>query len=358
MKKTMKKKVSPLSDLVLRWYRQHQRDLPWRRTRNPYFIWVSEIMLQQTQVETVIPYYKRFLAKFPTVESLAKASLQDVLKVWENMGYYARARHLHVAAQEIVARWSGKIPRTQKELLSLPGIGSYTAAAILSLAFGQPVPTVDGNVRRVICRLFLIQEPMDRSQTQRRVYKSAAELVPKNHVSFFNQGLMDLGSTICTPRNPSCNMCPIESRCTAKERGLQETLPVTRKRPPLPHKETTAGIIVDKQGRVLIVQRPESGLLAGLWKFPGGEKRPEETVQDALRRTVREELGVRVRIKKPVTSVKHAYTHFRLTLHAFQCRINSGRPQVLGCRRWRWSTFSGLSKFPFSKGDRKIIAVL
>ena len=358
MNKGMKKKGPLFSDLILRWYRRHQRDLPWRRTRDPYSIWVSEIMLQQTQVETVIPYYERFLAKFPTAESLAEASLQDVLKVWENMGYYSRARHLHLAAREIMAHWGGKIPKTQKELLSLSGIGSYTAAAILSFAFGQSVPTVDGNVRRVICRLFLIHEPIDRSRTQRRVYELAAELVPKNDASLFNQGLMDLGATICTPRHPSCDLCPLESLCMAKEQGLQETLPITRKRPPLPHKEMTAGIIVNKQGRVLIVQRPHAGLLGGLWKFPGGERMPDVTLENALRRSVREELGIRVKIKERLTSVKHAYTHFRVTFHAFQCAINGGRPRALGCRRWRWSTLSGLSDFPFSRVERKIIAVL
>lgn len=354
----MKKKASSISELVLKWYAKHQRDLPWRRTKNPYCIWVSEIMLQQTQVDTVLPYYRRFLSTFPTVESLAEAPLQDVLKVWENLGYYSRARHLHLAAKEITTRWGGHIPDTEKALLSLPGIGRYTAAAILSFAFGHQVATVDGNVRRVLCRLFALQEPLDQAGTLRRIARIAEELVPEAQSSPFNQGLMDLGATVCTPRKPSCKHCPLHSLCVARKQGFQDTLPMREKRPPLAHKDVTAGIIADRQGRLLVVQRPHSGLLGGLWKFPGGVRRPGETLQGALRRTVKEELGVRVQIKRPISSLKHAYTHFRVTFHAFQCGLNSGKPRALGCQRWQWTTVSGLSNIPFSKGDRKIIALL
>jgi A/G-specific adenine glycosylase len=354
----MKKKAPSISDLVLRWYGKHQRDLPWRRTKDPYRIWISEVMLQQTQVDTVLPYYRRFLSAFPSVKSLAEASLQDVLKIWENLGYYSRARHLHLAAKQITACWGGQIPDTEKALLSLAGIGRYTAAAILSFAFGQQVATVDGNVRRVICRLFAIQDPLDQADTLRRIDRIAEELVPKAHSSPFNQGLMDLGATVCSPRKPSCNACPLHSFCLAKKQGLQDTLPMRKKRSPLAHKDVTAGIVADRQGRLLVVQRPHSGLLGGLWKFPGGERKPKEALQSALRRSVKEEVGVRIQVKKPIASVKHAYTHFRVTFHAFQCELNGGKPRALGCHRWQWTTLSGLSKIPFSRGERKIIALL
>jgi A/G-specific adenine glycosylase len=351
----LKKNRTSISELVLQWYAQHQRDLPWRRTQNPYFIWVSEIMLQQTQVDTVLPYYERFLAAFPTVESLAEASLHDVLKVWENLGYYSRARHLHAAAREIKARWGGRIPDTEKALLSLPGIGRYTAGAILSFAFSQKAATVDGNVRRVLSRLFAIQEPLDQARTLRRIHTLAEELVPKSQSSPFNQGLMDLGATVCTPRNPACTLCPLQALCTAQEKGLEKRIPLKKKRSPLAHKDVTAGLIQDKQGRVLIVQRPASGLLGGLWKFPGGTRKPRESLEKALKRTIRDELGIKVDVQKPMTAVKHAYTHFRITLHAYQCRSNGGRPKALSCLRWQWTPPSDFALYPFSRADQKIM---
>jgi A/G-specific adenine glycosylase len=348
----------PITEKILIWYAQHQRDLPWRKTRNPYSIWVSEIMLQQTQVETVIPYYKRFLSRFPTIRSLATSSLDDVLKVWENLGYYSRARHLHAAAREVMTKGRGKIPKTLDGLRSLPGLGPYTSAAILSFAFGERIAAVDGNARHVICRLFAIKDSIHLGKTQRRISAIAAELVPEKDSASFNQGLMDLGAFICSPRKPSCDLCPLSSFCQAFGRGLQDSLPVNKKRDPLPHKDITAGIIADNKGRLLITQRPMIGLLGGLWKFPGGERIPKETLEDALKRSVREELGIRIRVKKRVLSVRHAYTHFRITLHAFHCRLEAGRPQALRCLRWRWAPRSDLNLFAFSKADREIIAAL
>lgn len=348
--------IHPITEKILIWYAQHQRNLPWRKTRNPYRIWVSETMLQQTQVETVIPYYKRFLSRFPTIPSLAKSSLDEVLKAWENLGYYSRARNLHAAAGEIMTKGKGKMPKTLEALLTLPGFGPYTAAAILSFAFGERIATVDGNVRRVICRLFAIKESIHLGKTQQRISAIAAELVPEKDSASFNQGLMDLGASICSPRKPSCHLCPLSDLCQAFGKGLQHSLPVNKKRDPLPHKDITAGIIADAKGRLLITQRPMRGLLGGLWKFPGGERIPKETLEDALKRSVREELDIRIRVRKRMPAVKHAYTHFRITLHAFHCDLEGGRPRALTCLRWRWVPPSHLNRFPFSKAERKIIA--
>ena len=356
MKTLSPKKPRALSTRISTWYRKHQRDLPWRRTRDPYAIWISEIMLQQTQVRTVIPFYERFLAAFPTVETLAGASGQEVLKVWENLGYYSRARHLHLAAKEIVTHWGGKIPKTRDDLLSLPGVGPYTAAAILSIAFGQRAAAVDGNVRRILARIFAVQEPIDQNRTLELISDLAEALVPeKGASSSYNQGIMDLGATICTPTRPACDLCPLTDLCLAFERGLQESLPVRKKRPPIPHREMTAGLIPDRQGRILIVQRAPRGLLGGLWKFPGGERMPDETLEAALQRHAREELGIRIRVDEAVASVKHAYTHFRITLHAFRCDRRSGDPRALGCAEWQWASLSSLKGFPFSKAERKVI---
>jgi len=312
-------------------------------------------MLQQTQVQTVVPYYERFLAAFPTVKALAVASEQEVLKVWENLGYYSRARHLHLAAGEIVRLWGGEFPETRDGLLSLPGVGQYTAAAVLSFAFGERVPTVDGNVRRVLCRVFAIRGRVDVRLTQRRIFDLAEKLVPDADSSGYNQGLMDLGATVCTPRRPSCPVCPLKLLCRAYREGLQEELPAVRKRGPLPHKEMTAAIIADRQGRMLVVQRPPRGLLGGLWKFPGGERGDGETLEGALQRHADEELGLRIRVREPAVSVRHAYTHFRITLHAFRCSRRSGTPRALGCTDWRWADSSSLGRLPFSKAERKVI---
>jgi A/G-specific adenine glycosylase len=346
-----------ISNQILKWYKHNQRNLPWRKTKDAYHILVSEMMLQQTQVETVIPYYHRFITQFPTVETLARASLQEVLKTWENLGYYARARHLHLAAKEMMDRSGGVIPDNEKELVSLPGIGVYTAAAILSIAFGRRVPAVDGNVRRVLCRLFAIRGPLEEAKTQKRIYNLAADLVPVK-ASLFNQGIMDLGATICTPRNPVCGGCPVRPSCLAYEKGLQETLPVTRKRGPLPHKQVTAGILCDTHDKLLIVQRPPKGLLGGLWKFPGGERGAGVSLQKSLEKVIQMELGIEIRVGEKIAAVKHAYTHFRITLHAFRCTLRRGAPKALNCQSWQWSDPRSLDDFPFSKVDRKIMAFL
>ena len=347
-----------IAELILAWYARHQRDLPWRKTLDPYHIWVSEVMLQQTQVETVIPYYRRFLSYFPTVQALASASLPEVLKVWENMGYYARARNLHAAAKEIMKRFQGEIPQTWNDLTALPGIGDYTAGAILSVAFGQAAAAVDGNVRRVLCRLFAVETPLHESQTQQHLWDLAWELIPIKRAGRFNQGLMDLGATVCMSKKPACGLCPIQDCCRAYERRLQDVLPVTRKRSPIPHRQVTAGLIWNDCGQLLIARRPDQGLLGGLWKFPGGEQNPGESLPKCLCRHVREELGVQVRVGGPITSVNHAYTHFRITLHAFHCAHRAGEPQPLSCVDWRWTTFGRLKDFAFSKADRKIICAM
>ena len=348
----------PISKKILTWYSRHQRDLPWRGTPDPYHIWVSEIMLQQTQVDTVIPYYGRFLSRFPTIESLAKASVDEVLKVWENLGYYTRARNLHAAAKEMVARWKGKVPDTLDDLRLLPGIGPYTAAAILSFAYKRRIATLDGNVRRVICRLFCIREPAHLPSTLSRISDIASGLVPERASSSFNQGLMDLGASICSPQKPSCPVCPLKKECLALRAGIQDTLPSSKKRNPLPHKSITAAILKDVQGRFLLLQRPMKGLLGGLWKFPGGGIEPEESLEQGLKRRVREELGIRIKIGKPVISVKHTYTHFRITLHAFECTGTGIGPCVDLGLKWKWMAPSDLKRVPLSKADKKIIAAM
>lgn len=354
----MNKTETLITKTLLDWYRQHQRILPWRENPDPYRVWISEIMLQQTRVETVIPYYQHFLKRFPTVKALAAASLDEVLKAWENMGYYARARHLHWAAQMIVDQLNGLIPDNRETLSGLPGIGPYTAGAILSIAFGQPVAAVDGNVRRVLSRLFAVKEPMDRPKTQRELQARAEALLPKHSPGSFNQALMDLGAMICTPRTPSCQDCPLQMLCRGRKAHLQDHLPVSAKKIPIPHRRVVAAVIRDRQERVLIVQRPPAGLLASLWKFPGGIVKSGESLAEELKRTIYEELGIRIQVREQIASVKHAYTHFRITLFAFRCFRRSGQPRTRTCQDWRWASPEDLKNLAFSKVDRAVISTI
>lgn len=341
---------------LLAWYSRNQRDLPWRKTSDPYRIWISEIMLQQTQVDTVIPYYHRFLKTFSTVSSLARAPLQDVLKVWENLGYYSRARNLHAAAKVIVEKFDGKIPDNLGEIKTLPGIGQYTAGAILSIAYGQTLPAVDGNVRRILCRLFAIRKPVDDTKEQKQLQKLAASLVPFKHPGDFNQALMDLGATICKPKNPDCSLCPIGKLCEARLQDLQNILPIIMKASKIPHRQAAAAVIRNSKGMLLVVQRPVSGLLASLWKLPGGFIQEGENVEKSLKCIVKEVLGISIRPGKYLAFVNHTYTHFRLTLQAYECRLLKGTPKPLDCQNCRWASPVDFKKLPMSKIDRLILA--
>ena len=334
-----------------RWYDDHRRPLPWRETRDPYAIWISEIMLQQTRVETVVPYYRRFLKRFPTVEALARAPLGDVLKIWENLGYYARVRNLHKAAGEITARFGGRIPECMEEIIRLPGIGRYTAGAILSIAFGRAVPAVDGNVRRVISRIHAIEESVDDEEVRERIEELVRTLVPARDPGRFNQALMELGAVCCTPKSPACPACPLQDDCRARLQGLAHRLPVRGKKKTVPHREVVAAVIRDGAGRILIVQRPSHGLLGSLWKFPGGILAPPEGREEGLKRIVRDELGLGIGVGSPLAAVKHAYTHFRITLTAFSCILREGSPAG---PPWRWAGGDEIERLPFSKADRRI----
>ncbi|NPU85599.1 MAG: A/G-specific adenine glycosylase [Syntrophaceae bacterium] len=337
---------------LLRWYRKNRRALPWRETRDPYAVWVSEIMLQQTRVETVIPYYRRFMERFPDAASLADASPDEVLKVWENLGYYSRARNLHEAAKIVAARHGGLLPEPQEDLAGLPGIGEYTAGAIGSIAFGLPVPAVDGNVRRVLARVYAIGEPVATGTGKSRIRALAAGLVSPEDPGAFNQALMDLGSGICTPAFPRCPECPLADVCEAFRQGRQEALPVTSPKKTLPCESAVAAVLRDRDGRFLVVRRPPRGFLGGLWKFPGGFLRPGEDLREGLRRTVREETGIRVSILEELVSVNTVYSHFRLLLTAFHCRKRGGGSAPPEGPGRQWATFEEMNGLAFSKADR------
>jgi A/G-specific adenine glycosylase len=344
---------STLATHLLAWYEQHGRQLPWRGDPDPYTVWVSEIMLQQTRVETVIPYFERWMKRFPSIADLASASQQEVLSIWEGLGYYSRARNLHRAAQIVLSEYAGELPQDPKTLRNLPGIGRYTAAAIASIAFGLDEPAMDGNIRRVLARYFDVRSPARSNQGEHRLWQLAAENLPAGRAGDYNQALMDLGATICAPRAPDCSNCPLADACAAYALGVQEERPVTLPKGAIPHHIVTAAIIRNN-GHVLIAQRPQGGLLGGLWEFPGGKLKSGEDLASCLRREIREELGIEIGVGDPLGVYRHAYTHFRVTLHAFQCVLVSGEPRPLEHKALKWASPQALTGFPMGKLDRQI----
>lgn len=319
-------------------------------------------MLQQTQVVTVIPYYHRFITQFPNVADLAVAPLGDVLKAWEGLGYYSRARHLHRAAQEIVEQYDGELPRHYSELRKLPGFGEYTAGAVASIAFGETVPAVDGNVKRVLARLFAIDSEINRRPANQQIRQVARQLIDQlpagQSAGDWNQALIELGALVCLPSKPNCSVCPLSQQCHAYAKNIQQELPRKAKKKPLPHYHVGAAVI-RHQDKYLIAQRPLEGMLGGLWEFPGGKQEAGETLPQCIRREIQEELGVRVKVGDLVTTVKHRYTHFKITLHAYAAQLLTDEsPQALGVADWRWVTMAEMARFAFPRTDLKIIATL
>ena len=343
---------------LLRWYDANRRDLPWRRTRDPYAIWISEAMLQQTRVETVIPYWERFLETFPDIESLAHAELDDVYASWTGLGYYSRARNLKAAAETIMDEYDGRLPNTAEDLRKLKGIGRYTAGAVASIAFDREEPLVDGNVIRVFSRLLGIREDSSARSVVEGLWSVAAELVRGPRPGDLNQALMELGATLCTPRNPDCQICPIRRHCDAHAKGDAESLPIKKKR--TKQKPMRAvGAWIERGGRILVVRRPEKGLMAGLWELPGGEIDPGEEGKDRVREVLLCKLGLATHGHQWVGSVEHIFTHRRLQLEVFRCVAEKGaRVRLEGFVAHQWTQPSQLLKRAHAGSTRKALTLL
>ena len=338
--------------------------MPWRETSDPYAIWVSEVMLQQTRVDTVIPYWNDWMDQFPTVDALAEAELDDVLKRWEGLGYYSRARNLHGAARMVRERFNGRVPETVDELRELPGVGEYTAGAVASIAYGVPTPAVDGNVRRVLSRIHDLADP-----TAAELRDRAAALVPEDRPGDFNQALMELGATICTPRNPDCDACPIAAWCEARRLGVQELRPQPREQKPIPEQTVPTAVIERDDGALLLVRRPEDGLLGGLWEFPGDEG---DGWHPAARPFLGREGGPPPdRADRALRPVTHTFSHKRVTYEPFLVRVSSAEAAESGTEAGgdghgnrgnrggrpddsAWVEPTGLSDFALPVAQRKI----
>ncbi len=344
---------SEFSRLLLDWYSKHARDLPWRERNDAYSVWVSEIMLQQTRVETVIPYFLRWMAMFPTLHDLADANEQQVLKAWEGLGYYSRARSLHKAARMVRDQYAGVIPGTGVELLRLPGIGKYTAAAISSIAFGRDEAVLDGNVKRVLARLVRFPRAINAPAAEKDLWRLADYLLPSGSAGDYNQALMDLGATICLPRNTVCSVCPVRQLCRANQAGAQAEYPRTLEKPPIPH-ITVCAAVIQRDDQVLIARRPSKGLLGGLWEFPGGKVEQGEGLEEALVREIREELNTDIQVNDLQGVYHHAYTHFKVTLHAWFSTLTGSEPVAQEASEIRWVRVEELPGFPMGKIDRSI----
>ncbi len=362
--------MRPASDLrnlhrrLLGWFEKRKRDLPWRRTRDPYRIWLSEVMLQQTRVAAVLPYYERFLARFPGIESLASAPEREVLRIWSGLGYYSRARNLHRAAKEIVSRFGGEFPSEPKDALSLPGIGPYTAAAVLSIAYGEAHAVLDGNVARVLARLGAMRGDLRAPARWRDLQREAQRLLDAKHPGDWNQAMMELGATVCTPRSPDCASCPLAKRCRARALGLTDTIPEKRtKRAPV-RIEIAAAILLDARGRTLLVDAGRAaetsrgngdlaGLFSRLWQFPAVIVRRAGRVELGahLRRLLEPANGLDFRLK-PLKTSRHAVTYREITLSPYLVRV-AQLPAMRGSKR---VALAGLARLPVSNATRKLAA--
>ena len=332
-----------------RWYRTNARDLPWRHTSDPYRIWISEIMLQQTTVSAVIPYYQSWMKILPSVHHVARAPLQKILKLWQGLGYYQRAKNIHRSARIIRDLYKGNFPKTPGELKKLPGFGPYTTGAVLSIAFDIPYPLVDANVRRVMMRILAVEGYADPSQDQ-GVLNFLDQVMPKRNVRIFNQALMELGALICRPQRPQCLLCPLHKMCRAYAAGIQEVIPKT-KRKMIQDLEWVVGVI-EKDGKYFIQKRPPQGLFASLWEFPGGKIEEGETGQEALSREFREKLGIGMDSAQHMMNFQHFYTAFRAKLHVFLCQPESC-PTADTIHKW--VSLKGLEKYPMPSGSAKIV---
>lgn len=342
-----------LQRTLIDWYQRHHRNLPWRQSRDFYSVWVSEVMLQQTQVQTVIPYFLRFMEAYPTVVDLAHADTQRLLRVWAGLGYYSRAKNLQKAARLLVKNHGGRFPKDYREALRLPGVGRYTAAAILSIAFDEPHAALDGNVVRVLSRLFCLKGDPAKSPLQGTLAAAGQQLLPTQKPGDFNQALMELGATVCLPRKPRCLLCPWSSHCEARRIGIQEWLPEKGKRSGVRLSRQAAAVIWHR-GRFLIRRRSDSRLLRDMWEFPGGEFNRAD-LAGSLVKHIQGELDLTIRLGAPLTTIKHAVTNRRITLTAYQARLMAPLPSTLSIQGARWILLSHADRYPLTAATSRIV---
>lgn len=346
-------------DNILSWFQEHARSLPWRETYDPYHVWISEIMLQQTQMDRVVVYFDRWITRFPDIASVAGADEDEVLRFWEGLGYYARAKNIMRTARILQKKYQASLPTDHAQLLALPGIGKYTAGAIMSIAFNKEFPLVDANIERLFARLFNLAEPLKEKKSRSFIWKKAKELLPKGKARLFNQALMELGALVCIARNPRCKICPISGYCQAFALDIIRKRPVLKKTPQTIFIEMATGIL-QKNDKIYIQKRKPHGVWPNLWEFPGGRLEPGETPEMALVREYFEETEFAVGTLRKITTVQHSYTIYRVTLHCYFCSLleNGLEPVLHGPQDYRWVTPAELADYAFPAGHRKLLTYL
>ena len=338
---------------LIGWFNDEKRDLPWRKDQDPYKIWVSEIMLQQTRVDTVIPYFNRFIDQFPTIEALSMAEEEKILKAWEGLGYYSRARNLHSAVKEVHEKYGGQVPADPKEISALKGVGPYTAGAILSIAYGIPEPAVDGNVMRVLSRILLIKEDIAKSSTRKIFEQAVRKLISHENPSYFNQALMEMGAMVCTPTSPSCLLCPVREHCVGFHEGVQNELPIKTKNKKKRDVHLAAVVLRDSLGRTLIHKRSEKGLLANLWEFPNIEIHlPFKTVKEQLKEALKNEYGAEVELGEMVGKIEHVFSHLTWNVDVYEGKLVELKEENEGLKR---VSIGEIEVFPFPVSHQKMI---
>jgi A/G-specific adenine glycosylase len=348
-----------LQDQLLDWFEENGRDLPWRRTYLPYHIWISEIMLQQTQMERAVVYFERWIQRFPDIASVAAASEEEVLRLWEGLGYYSRARNIRKTARILVEQYNAQLPADHQKLLQLPGIGNYTAGAVMSLAFNEKHPIVDANIERLFARLFNIDGPVKENSNHKLIWQLAWELSPAHTPRNFNQALMELGALVCRPKNPGCGQCPLDDLCESFQLGIvaeRPTLPPGKK---IIRIEMATGVLRHK-GKYFIQKRPADGVWANLWEFPGGRIEQHETPEAAVVREFYEETELKIHRLRKIDIVKHSYTRYRVRLHCYACRLqnSTATPSLHAAQEYRWAGEKALDDFAFPAPHRRLIDIM
>lgn len=353
LKNIEKISIKSFQEDLISWFKDEQRDLPWRKDQDPYKVWVSEIMLQQTRVDTVIPYFNRFIEWFPTINDLASANEDKVLKAWEGLGYYSRVRNLHSAVKEVNEKYNGQVPNTPKDISNLKGVGPYTAGAILSIAYGIPEPAVDGNVMRVLSRILSIWEDIAKPSTRKIFEKAVRELISHDDPSAFNQALMELGALICTPTSPSCLLCPVRDHCQGFHEGVESELPIKSKKNSQKSVELAAVVVKDEKGRILIHKREETGLLANLWEFPNVEiHQPVLMDRSQITDLFTESFDMNIKLEKSIGQIEHIFSHLIWNIRVYTGTINSDFPEGT---EWKFLTLEEMEEYAFPVSFHKIL---
>jgi A/G-specific adenine glycosylase len=341
---------------LLGWFKANKRDLPWRiEPRNAWFTLLSEVMLQQTRVDQVLPYFEKFVKRFPTIQDFAQAERDDILLLWEGLGYYSRARNLHETAKIIVTTFDGVIPSDHQSLLSIKGIGPYTAAAVASQVFQKPFAVVDGNVIRVFARYTGLHDDVSSSKTKKIIQEIADSLLDHDQPGTFNEAIMELGAVVCKPKYPLCENCPISQGCVALHSVQTESIPYKAPKKKVPHYHIGIGVIFNDEGEILIAKRPDDKMLGGLWEFPGGKQEKGESIEETIIREFDEEVGIKIQLVKPYPPIKHAYSHFKITLHAWRGHLVSGEAKAKESSEIRWVWPENLMQYAFPKANRKLV---